>query len=807
LLVFSILLFAVILTPAYAQTADHVVINEIDINPLGDDSASISEWVELYNPTDSDVDLGGWSVASTTILKKTMTIPSGIVIEPGQFLTYSYQPVWFTDVNESVELRDENNVIVDKTPTVSDIQNDFSSWQRIYDGYDSDSSDGWKFATATAGKSNGKLIETQESESVSITVNSEKESYLFGDVAVIYGSVSEEVFILKPFFQPQQIEITIAGPNFNKIITMYPDLNLNYKTTLSLHQVLGVNEGNYDVSVSYADAIDSTNFSVGYEVIEKEIKEEGTLVIATDSSQYLPGQWVTILASGTEIIPFQGMKFTVTDNASNVITEGNIFPNSSDDFETRIFITTVNPGYGTYTIYAEYFDRSATTTFEVVEDFKEDVPISLWTDKAAYSLADVVNISGRLNQVFVGTLDLEILQTKQSSLTSDFSLGSDAGFKIIDGLTVQGDGSFTYSFTIPDHPNRLGDYRIHVSQDVGTATIVIHAVKNPEEFVASTEPLTVFSDKEEYEIGDEMIISGFVKDPFSNSSYLTGSSVNISISHEDGTPLEIVALPSGSKTRLNDGVVVAYDFTAIPETSGTYSLKLDLSRTVFTAGNYVIKSQYLDHTISKSFTIMDPIDLTDGAIISLDKEVYGLGEIVLLTGAVPPTGDNSIDISVTKPDGSVSKSGALVDSQRFSWSWTTPISEITQNIKTDDGRDVVKSNLGIYKIRVATASESQDLFFKVSEDPENDSLSKTPLFVSTEKSLYKAGEKLKVIGNVLERERGDEGLVVPDRVHIQVLDGIFPYKQIHESSVYPTQGGQFVSLFELPATVFSEGTY
>ena len=517
---------------------------------------------------------------------------------------------------------------------------------------------------------------------------------------------------------------------------------------------MGVNEGNYDVSVSYADATDSTNFSVGYEVIEKEIKEEGTLVIATDSSQYLPGQWVTILASGTEIIPFQGMKFTVTDNASNVITEGNIFPNSSDDFETRIFITTVNPGYGTYTIYAEYFDRSATTTFEVVEDFKEDGPISLWTDKAAYSLADVVNISGRLNQVFVGTLDLEILQTKQSSLTSDFSLGSDAGFKIIDGLTVQGDGSFTYSFTIPDHPNRLGDYRIHVSQDVGTATIVIHAVKNPEEFVASTEPLTVFSDKEEYEIGDEMIISGFVKDPFSNSSYLTGSSVNISISHEDGTPLEIVALPSGSKTRLNDGVVVAYDFTAIPETSGTYSLKLDLSRTVFTAGNYVIKSQYLDHKISKSFTIMDPIDLTDGAIISLDKEVYGLGEIVLLTGAVPPTGDNSIDISVTKPDGSVSKSGALVDSQRFSWSWTTPISEITQNIKTDDGRDVIKSNLGIYKIRVATASESQDLFFKVSEDPENDSLSKTPLFVSTEKSLYKAGEKLKVIGNVLERERG-----------------------------------------------------
>ena len=119
--------------------------------------------------------MGGWSVASTTILKKTMSIPSGTVIEPGQFLTYSYQSVWFTDVNESVELRDENNVVIDKTPTVSDIQNDFSSWQRIYDGYDSGSSNDWKFATATAGKSNGKLVETQETESVSISINSENQ--------------------------------------------------------------------------------------------------------------------------------------------------------------------------------------------------------------------------------------------------------------------------------------------------------------------------------------------------------------------------------------------------------------------------------------------------------------------------------------------------------------------------------------------------------------------------------------------------------------------------------------------------------
>ncbi len=179
-----------------------------------------------------------------------------------------------------------------------------------------------------------------------------------------------------------------------------------------------------------------------------------------------------------------------------------------------------------------------------------------------------------------------------------------------------------------------------------------------------------------------------------------------------------------------------------------------------------------------------------------------------LDGAIPTTSDSSVVISLTKPDGSTSNSGAIIDNQKFSWSWIAPIDEKPAILKSDSSeRDVQKSNFGIYKIKVSTASENIDLFFKVSADPENDSLSSTPLFVSTEKSLYKAGEKLKVIGNVIKRQQGTEGLVVPDRVGIKVLDGTFPFKQIHESSVYPTQGGDFSSIFELPTTIFSEGLY
>lgn len=804
MLVFSVILFAGLLAPAFAQSSDNVVINEVDLNPSGDDYASASEWVELYNPTDSNVDIGKWEIASTNIHKKTLSIPYGTVIKPGQFLIYSYQTAWFIDLNESVELRDTNKTIIDKTPPLSDSQSDFMSWQRLYDGYDFDDSNDWKFVTSTAGDSNGKIVEAQETEDVVVTVSSEQSSYLFGDVAQITGTVSEEVFILKPLFQPEQIVMTITGPNFNKIFTMYPDLNLEYSTTLSLHKVLGITEGTYDVSVNYADIITNTSFTVGYEIIKEDTTQDEELSISTDKSQYIPGQNVAISGFTTDIIPFVGMKFTVTDSDGNLITNGNLYP-TDGKFKTSIYLTTVDSKYGSYVIIAEYSDKSTSTTFEVVKDFKEDVPISLWVDKEAYGLGDEVLISGRVNQIYVSTLDLKIIQTKQTAIGSSSS-GSDAGFKILDGVTLEGDGSFDYSFTIPDHENRLGTYTIEVSKDIGSATLVIPVVKDTENFVASDEPLTVQTDKDVYALGDVIHIVGFVEDTYSNSSYESGAGVDVSILNENGRPLEVL-VHGKSKVLATGGVVIEYTFSAIPETSGLYSIDVDVIPNIFPVGNYTVKSQYGSIVTTASFSVMDSLNLEDGPVISIDKEIYGLGEIVHLTGLLPPTGDNSISISITRPDGTRADSGTSVDNQRFSWDWAVPAYEKPQKLKADEGRDVRLSNYGVYKIRVATASESTDIFFKVSADPENDTLSTNPLFVSTEKALYKIGEKLKVSGNVIKLEQGDEGLIVTERVSLKILDGTFPFKLIDQSQVYPNQGGEFFSQFDLPATIFTEGEY
>ncbi|MFQ5573599.1 MAG: lamin tail domain-containing protein [Nitrosopumilaceae archaeon] len=210
---FAALLLGGAVYPSFSQSssiADYVVINEIDINPPGDDSRSVSEWVELYNPTDDEINLGGWTISSTTVLKKTLTIPSGTILEPGRFLAYSHVKVWFTDVSERVELRDSNGILVDETPEISDLKSDFTSWQRIYDGLDTDSSSDWKFESSNAGSSNGKLTQEEVVEKALVTVSVDKANYVFGETAIISGEVSERVFQEIPFFQAAKIKIEIS---------------------------------------------------------------------------------------------------------------------------------------------------------------------------------------------------------------------------------------------------------------------------------------------------------------------------------------------------------------------------------------------------------------------------------------------------------------------------------------------------------------------------------------------------------------------------------------------------------------------
>ena len=397
ILLLSIVLMAGMLSPVYAQTiSNDVVINEVDTNPNGDDSAGPSEWVELYNPTDSDVDLSGWQIASTTVLKKTFTISDGTIISPGELLTFTYQKLWFTDSNESVELRNIDGVVIDKTPSVTDLQNNFLSWQRTYDGYS-----GWEFALATSGSSNGKFAEINESAPIVVTVSSDESSYLFDDTAIISGTVSKKMYIEKPYFQTEPILINISGPNYSQSVSLYPDTNLNYETTLNLVQVLGVNEGVYHVSVVYSGVSADTSFSVGNEIILQQDQTDTAFSIQTEESEYFSGELISLTGLTTEVIPFESLQFTVTDPNGKQIASGNLFT-TDGEFNTTISIPSISLIYGTYSITAQYFEQTASTTFSIVEEIVDEIApvsdsLSFTVNESEYLLNDFMTLSGSIS--------------------------------------------------------------------------------------------------------------------------------------------------------------------------------------------------------------------------------------------------------------------------------------------------------------------------------------------------------------------------------------------------------------------------
>ena len=255
LVIFGLFLLGTFSNQAIGQLdpiVDHVVINEVDTNPPGSDAGSISEWVELFNPTNEETSIGGWKIASTTVLKKTLVIPDGTSIKPQQFLKFQYQTVWFTDVSERIELRDNTGIVIDETPTITDLDNDSSSWQRLYDGYDTDSLDDWKFETSTVGASNGIIVTEESEDGVTVLVSTDKLNYIFDETLTISGIVSKEIFVEKPFFHQETIDIIIQGPNYYKTLTLYPNMFLEYETSLKLQKVLGINQGTYDINVSYS---------------------------------------------------------------------------------------------------------------------------------------------------------------------------------------------------------------------------------------------------------------------------------------------------------------------------------------------------------------------------------------------------------------------------------------------------------------------------------------------------------------------------------------------------------------------------
>ncbi len=773
------------LYPALGQSGpliDHVVINEIENNPPGYDAKSLVEWVELYNPTNKTIDVGGWTVGATSGLK-LYKISEGTKIPSGGFLTYTYGPLWFSDISATVQIKNKNGTLIDQTPPLRDLENNFNSWQRTADGLDTDSGTDWVFKPSNAGSSNGKISSLTTAAALSIMVSTDKTSYLFGEVVKIAGQVSKEVGVPNQLYTPEKVTMTITGPSgFSTTATLYPDTTLSFKTEMKTDKALNVLEGAYKISVKYGSATSGTQFAVGAKALALPQKAASSIIsISTDKLVYIPGEKATISANTSKIFPFTGMQFKVLDPNKKQVYDGTLYPNTKGQFFVKIFITTVNPIFGKYTVTATYDIETTQTSYELVPEIKEDIFISLTTDKAAYGLGDTVIITGRSNKVWISAFNIEIIQAFAKQDVTDT-------VKIKDVVRLEGDGTFKYELRIPNKTDRYGDYKVIISENVGTAQTFFKVVENPAEFVAGESgPLSISTDKLFYNIGDPLVVSGKVTE----TKDFGRQTVKISITKADGEQIISKGDPRASAGKSQDAV---YSFTGIPDSSGNFEVKSGIYRNIFEKGTYLLKATYGDLAASTSFLVEDILELGVGVkIIAItDKEVYGIGEEVKLTGRVSTfTAQSSYEVILTDPDGKKTSTSVLINNGFFSSSWIIP--------------NYTKI-FGIYKITVRSDSDETNVFFKISKDPASET-TPLPLVVETDKAVYSTGETITVFGSAIRKDWGTESQGVGVNVRPVIIIKNEANKEIAKAFPDLSAGGKFQTSFKLVPVVYKTGEY
>src|SRR5579885_328653 len=310
--------------------ANHVVINEVELNPLSDDTKSPAQWVELYNPTSSDVNIGGWTIGATTGLKQVYSIPSGTSISSHQFILYHYVPIWFPHAGAIIQLKNSSGTVIDQTPSLSDSLSDGNTWQRVYDGYDTGSQDDWVFKTGTPGSSNGQPTTSTTTSQLTMSISSDKQSYVFGDVVNISGQVSQIVKNPAVSTIPQTVDIVLSGPGgFKNTFSLYPGNDLKFSTYVKTDQVLGFTEGTYTISASYGTAQTSSTFSLNSVAFVPPTQSAPlTMMIYTDNSNYTISQPIVLLGNVSQVLPLTPVQYKVYDPTNTIVYQGTIFPDS-----------------------------------------------------------------------------------------------------------------------------------------------------------------------------------------------------------------------------------------------------------------------------------------------------------------------------------------------------------------------------------------------------------------------------------------------------------------------------------------------
>jgi hypothetical protein len=136
---------------------DRLSINEVELNPPSRDAGR--EWIEIYNPLDSEVSVEGYILETTHGEIRAIELSGRVPANGYSVFTFPHASLDNGDTRDSfakgdaIVLKAPSGRAIDSTPLISDTANDRHTWHRRWDGGPK-----WDFGDPSKGSSNGNPL-------------------------------------------------------------------------------------------------------------------------------------------------------------------------------------------------------------------------------------------------------------------------------------------------------------------------------------------------------------------------------------------------------------------------------------------------------------------------------------------------------------------------------------------------------------------------------------------------------------------------------------------------------------------------
>ena len=425
-----------------------------------------------------------------------------------------------------------------------------------------------------------------EADTIVIELNNEDGIYEAGDEVEILGMVDNaddaEEFVLLTILDPtndeilDEEEVQLDGDEFDFSFDLENDAPHGRYAVIVTYDI-NDQEGSTLFEIEDADTGSGGGGSGGSSA-NGDSDSDGDLFAELDEETYEPGNSVTVSGTIEDYDDSEELQIIIEDPEGDEVEsedDVNVDEVSTDgEFEFE-FDLEDNASEGDYVVIVSYANDEVELTFEVEGDGDSasgSDALTVKLNKSSYLAGETMTVTGTVEDV-ADPDDGE--QVSIFLYTSEGQVILRAGSSKY--ITPSSSGSYSTTIVIPSDLEEDDSYRVRVSYlgETVEATFSITGVSS-----TPSDELSVETDRDEYNIGQTVEISGEVPDTLL----------------ADGEPLLVrINKPDGSPCRI--------DQVEIPS-SGSYDYEMVLGGTCGVAGEYEVEVTYGGEDGSTTFELI-----------------------------------------------------------------------------------------------------------------------------------------------------------------------------------------------------------